>query len=79
MSLTDFIWTVDTFEYNFEINHRFMIYLEENCALGSDEHSYFKYFPKKCSSHKDISKIVGTFLAVTGINRLKQTNRQSHS
>ena len=44
--LTDVVWTYDTFEYNFEINHRFTKYLKELYRLGSDEHYSFKYFTK---------------------------------
>ena len=44
--LTDVVWTYDTFEYNFEINHRFTKYLKEIYRLGSDEHYSFKYFTK---------------------------------
>ena len=39
-------WTYDTFEYNFEINHRFTKYLKEIYRLGSDKHYSFKYFTK---------------------------------
>ena len=46
ISLTDVVWTFDTFEYNFEINHRFTKYLKEIYRLGSDEHYSFKYFTK---------------------------------
>ena len=46
ISLTDVLWTFDTFEYNFGMNHIFKKYLKENCELGSDEHYSFKYFTK---------------------------------
>ena len=68
--LTDVVWTYDTFEYNFEINHRFTKYLKEIYRLGSDEHYSFKYFTKKCSSHKDRSHIVRALLAATGTKGL---------
>ena len=34
--MTDVVWTYDTFEYNFEINHRFTKCLKEIYRLGSD-------------------------------------------
>ena len=44
--LTDVVWTYGTFEYDFEINHRFTKYLKKIYRLGSDEHYSFKYFTK---------------------------------
>ena len=33
--LTDVVWTYNTFENNFGIDHRITKYLKENCGLGS--------------------------------------------
>ena len=46
---TSVVWTydtVDTFQNNFGINHKFSKYLKESCGLDFNQHFSFKYFPK---------------------------------
>ena len=35
-SLTGVVWTYDTFENNFRINHKFAKYMKENCGSSSE-------------------------------------------
>ena len=45
-NLSSVVWTFDTFENNFVINHRFTKSLKESCGLDFDQHFSFKYFLK---------------------------------
>ena len=40
------VWTYDTFEINFEINHRWEKYFKESSESFSYEYFSFKYFLK---------------------------------
>ena len=44
ISMTSVVCTCDTFENNFEINHKFEKYLKDSCKLVSGEYSSSKYF-----------------------------------
>ena len=44
--MTSVVWTYDTFENNFQINHKFEKYLKGSFQLVSDQHFFFKYFLK---------------------------------
>ena len=43
---TSVVWTVDTFENNLAINHKFIKYLKEKCVFDFDQHFSLKYFLK---------------------------------
>ena len=45
-SMSSVVWTYDTFEINFGINHNFENYLKEICWICSDQPFSFKYFLK---------------------------------
>ena len=45
-SMTNIVWTYDTFKNIFQINHKLETYLKESCRLVSDQHFSFKYFLK---------------------------------
>ena len=38
--------TLDTFENNFGLNHKFAEYLKESYDMDLDQHFFFKYFVK---------------------------------
>ena len=40
------VWTFDTFQNNFEINHEFTKVLEESCQLDFDPHLSYRYLVK---------------------------------
>ena len=43
-SLTSFVCTCESFDYNFEIKYNFSECLKEFCCLNSDQYFSFKYF-----------------------------------
>ena len=44
ISVTSVVWSYETFDIIFGINHRFVKYLKRSCALDSGQHFSFKYF-----------------------------------
>ena len=55
--MTSVVWIFKTFEYNFEIKQKSAEYLKGSCGLGSDQQFSFKYFWKKNSGLKNMTKI----------------------
>ena len=40
------VWTMDTFENNIGIHHKFTKYFKDSCWLDFDQYFSFKYFLK---------------------------------
>ena len=46
INLAGVVWTCQSFENNFGINHNFLKYLKESCEWISDEQFFFQYLKK---------------------------------
>ena len=65
------VWTYDSFENNYKIQHWFEKYLKGICVLGIDRHFSLQYFlEKKMVGHKYSTIKFGSNLGSTGMHGL---------